>query len=269
MPINKNLIKSNLDTDFVGSKIHIFDKLPSTNQTAYELAMAGAPEGTVVIAESQSSGKGRRGRVWFSPSGRNIYTSIILRPPISPEDASKLTLVTAVALAEAILESLKAFGVHLPGIKWPNDILIDSKKCAGILTEMKINNGGVNFVIIGIGINVNMHPEDFLPELKTIATSLSIAADSEFSREAILQSLYSKIENWYKRYLSEGFLPVKQRWEALSAINGVFVRAASSVDGLHSYEEGEALGLDDEGELLIRKDDGTVVAVRTGDIAIL
>lgn len=269
MPIEKKLINSNLDTDFVGKKIHIFDELPSTNQTAHELAMAGAPEGTVVIAESQTSGKGRRGRAWFSPAGRNIYTSIILRPAISPEDAPKLTLVAAVALAEAISDSLKVFGDHLLGIKWPNDILIDGKKCAGILTEMKINSEGVNFVVIGIGINVNMDLCDIPPELKNIATSLSIEASDTLSREGILQSLYSKIENWYKRYLSEGFLPVKERWEVLSAINGAFVRAASSVDGLHSYEEGEALGLDDEGELLIRKNDGIVVAVRAGDITIL
>lgn len=269
MPINKNLINSHLDTDFIGRKIHLFDKLTSTNEKAHELAMAGAPEGTAVIAESQTSGKGRRGRVWFSPSGRNIYTSIILRPSISPEDAPKLTLVAAVALAEAIIESLKSFGVHSTGIKWPNDILIDKKKCAGILTEMKINSDGLVFVIIGIGINVNMDLCDIPTELKTDATSLSIELGDTLSREGILQSLYSKIENWYKRYLSEGFLPIKERWEVLSAIKGAFVRAASSVDGLHSYEEGEALGLDDEGELLIKKDDGTVIAVRTGDIAIL
>lgn len=269
MPINKNLINSNLDTDFVGSKIHIFDKLPSTNQTAHELAMAGAPEGTVIIAESQTAGKGRRGRVWYSPSGRNIYTSIILRPSISPENAPKLTLVAAVALTEAIIESLKEFGVHSPGIKWPNDILIDKKKCAGILTEMKMSSDSLNFVIIGIGINVNMDLCDIPTELETLATSLSIEGKDTLSREQILQSLYSKIENWYKRYLSEGFLPVKKRWEVLSAIKGTLVRAASSIDGLHSYEEGEAMGLNGEGELLIKKNDGTVVAVRTGDITIL
>lgn len=269
MTINKNLINSSLDTEFIGRKIHIFDKLTSTNERAHELAMAGAPEGTVVIAESQTSGKGRRGRVWFSSAGGNIYTSIILRPAISPEDAPKLTLVSAVALAEAIIESLKEFGIHSPGIKWPNDILINKKKCAGILTEMKMGSEGLNFVIIGIGINVNMDLYDIPMELKTIATSLSIEVKDTLSRELILQSLYSKIENWYKRYLSEGFLPVKERWEVLSAIKGVPVRAASSVDGQHSYEEGEALGLDDEGELLIKNDDGTIVAVRTGDITIL
>lgn len=269
MSINKNLINSNLNTDFVGCQIHIFDKLSSTNETAHELATAGADEGTVVITESQTSGKGRRGRPWFSPAGRNIYTSIILRPLISPEEAPKLTLVAAVALAEAIIDSLKVYGVHSPGIKWPNDILINQKKCAGILTEMKINSEGLNFVIIGIGINVNMDLCDIPTELKTLATSLSIEANSTLSREAILQSLYSKIENWYKRYLLEGFLPVKERWEVLSAIKGTFVRAASSVDGMHSYEEGEAMGLDDEGELLIEKKDGTVLAVRTGDITIL
>lgn len=269
MPINKNIINAHLETDFIGSNIYLFDKLTSTNDKAHELAKAGATEGTVVIAESQTSGKGRRGRGWFSPPGRNIYTSIILRPSISPEAAPRLTLVAAVALCEAIMESLKAFGVHSAGIKWPNDILIDKKKCAGILTEMKVNSDGLDFVVIGIGINVNMDLCDIPEELKNYATSLSIEAGDILSREGILQSLYSKIENWYKRYLSEGFLPIKERWEVLSAIKGAFVRAASSTGSLHSYEEGQALGLDDEGELLIRKDDGTVIAVRTGDIVIL
>ncbi|MDT8317268.1 MAG: biotin--[acetyl-CoA-carboxylase] ligase [bacterium] len=269
MTINKNLISSNLETDFIGRKIHIFDELPSTNERAHELATAGASEGTVVIAESQTSGKGRRGRDWFSPPGLNIYTSIILRPAISPEDAPKLTLVAAVALAEAIIESLRELGVHSAGIKWPNDILIKKKKCAGILTEMKMGSEGINFVIIGIGINVNMALRDIPMELITLASSLSIEANDTLSREGILQSLYSKIENWYKRYLSEGFLPVKERWEMLSLIKGAFISAASSVGGLHAYEEGEALGLDDEGNLLIKKNDGNVISVITGDITIL
>lgn len=269
MPIDKELIDRNLYTEFVGRNIHIFDNLTSTSEKAHELAMNGAPDGTAVIAESQTSGRGRRGRVWFSPSGGNIYTSIILRPAISPEEAPRLTLVAAVALAETISDSLKSCGRHSPGIKWPNDILINKKKCAGILTEMKAGGEGINFVIIGIGVNVNMALPDIPDELEPIATSLSIEANDTLSRELILQSLYSKIENWYKRYLSEGFLPVKERWEYLSAIKGESVRAASSVKGVISYEDGVALGLNNEGELLIKKNDGTIEAVRAGDITIL
>ena len=273
MKLNKNQIKNNMPTDFVGKDIHIFDELASTNQTAHEMAMKGAKEGTVIIAESQTKGRGRRGREWFSLANTNIYTSIILRPDIPPEKAPMLTLVAAVALAEAISGylsgHLKDVSKIRPQIKWPNDILIDSKKCAGILTEMKIGGDGISYVIIGIGINVNMELSDIPHELKTIATSLLIEAGAKVSREAILQSLYSKIENWYKRYLLDGFLPIKLRWEELSAINGTFVRAASVTDGLHSYTEGEALGLGDEGELLLKKNDGSIIKVRTGDISVL
>jgi len=259
-------VASGLNTEFIGRSIHFFQDIDSTSSKAFELGDLDAPEGTVVIAESQSGGKGRRGRKWHSPKGKNIYTSIILRPPIAPTDAPKLTLVAAVALAETIALFTDLPPVKGVRIKWPNDILLGGKKCAGILTEMKCNELNVNFVVIGIGINVNMDASDIPPDLLSLATSILMETGSDVSRAQLIQNLYSNLENWYKRYLLEGFCPVKERWNSLSGIMGKQVRAASAT---HVYEEGKAMGINDDGALLLEKADGTVITVTVGDVNIL
>ncbi|MDH3974248.1 MAG: biotin--[acetyl-CoA-carboxylase] ligase [Deltaproteobacteria bacterium] len=255
-----------LNTEFMGTVIHYYREISSTSVKAFDLAHLGAAEGTVVVAESQSRGKGRRGRVWLSPGGKNIYTSIILRPPLAPPDAPKLTLVAAVALAETISSFVKGTSIECARIKWPNDILLGKKKCAGILTEMKCNGNDVDFVVIGIGINVNMKEDHMPPDLLSPATSMSMEAGQLISRGALLRDLYRNIESWYKRYLLEGFLPVREKWNALSGIGGMQVRAAS---GMHDYEEGRAMGINDDGSLLLEKQDGSLINVTVGDINIL
>lgn len=266
-------ILEGLDTNFVGSNLHLFDELVSTNLTAHEMALSGVPEGTVVIADSQSEGRGRRGRPWFSPPGDNIYTSVILHPPVSPEKAPQLTLVAAVALAETIdlflNEASQAVSRLKAEIKWPNDILIGGKKCAGILAEMKADAGEVQYVVLGIGINVNLDSQDMPEEISAIATSLSIAAGLDFKRGRIIQTLYSNMENWYKRYLGKGFPSIRERWNNLSAVNGQYVQAASPSNKNDGYEEGVALGINDKGLLEMRKEDGRIIEISAGEITLV
>ena len=256
-------ISNGLDTDFVGQNINYFDELISTNITAHELASSSSSEGDVVVADSQTGGKGRRGRFWFSPKGANIYTSVILKPSIPPEMAPQLTLMAAVALDETISTFLDGCNVN---IKWPNDILVDGKKCAGILSEMKAEKGSVKYVIIGMGINVNFDPLSLPPDLSSIATSMSGITGHTISRVAIVQSLYRNLESWYKRYLAEGFPVVKKSWNSKSGMIGQHVRAASALGCKDGYEEGISLGINDEGALLLKKNEGEIIEIFAGDV---
>ena len=269
--VSEEILKG-LDTSFIGSNLHLFDELVSTNITAHEMALSGVPEGTVIIADSQSEGRGRRGRPWFSPPGDNIYTSVILHPPLAPEKAPQLTLLAAVALADTISFFLSEAGQTVSGlkakIKWPNDILIGGKKCAGILTEMKADAGEVQYVVLGVGINVNLDPQQLPEEISAIATSLSSATGQDFRRGPIIQTLYRNMENCYKRYLSEGFPFIRERWNNLSAMNGQSVRAASPSNKNSAYEEGLALGINDRGALEMRQKDGRIIEISAGEITL-
>jgi len=266
-------IAEGLDTGLIGRHLYVYDELISTNVTAHEMADSGAPEGTAIIADSQTGGKGRRGRSWFSPPGDNIYTSVILRPPVSPDRAPQLTLVAAVALAETIscsLAGVPPVKTNLKArIKWPNDILVEGKKCAGILTEMKAYEGRVLHVVLGVGINVNLDAQYLPEELSPFASSLFIMAGQFFPRIPILQSLYINMENWYKKYLDAGFPAIRERWNRLSAVTGRSVRAASSPGTENGYEEGIALGINNEGALMLRKDDGRIVDISAGEISLI
>ena len=254
-------LKAKLQTSLVGRELMVYERVLSTNKTAYDLALSGAEDGTVIIADSQSGGRGRRGRSWSSPAGVNLYTSIILRPDIPSLMAPQLTLMSAVALAETVALLLSGFVDIKVAIKWPNDIFLQDKKCAGILTEMKSAGRDVEFVVIGIGLNLNLRKESMDTSIAGLASSLYIESGRKFSRSEVAQSLYSAIENWYKRYLDEGFSPVREAWNRLSGIQGRHVRAASG----NGYETGIALGVDEEGALLLEGDAGTVLRITAGD----
>src|SRR3990167_609712 len=231
LPFNAIEIATNLNTSFIAKNLSFYNKIESTNDTAKEFAANDAKEGFTVVADSQKKGKGRLGRRWESPAGVNIYTSVILRPDIPPVFAPQLTLVSAVAVAETIAKYLnppaspffkggiKDFSPLTEGgmggflsVKWPNDILLNSKKVAGILTEMSSEMDRVNFVVIGIGVNVNMSKKMLPEELRQIATSLKEEAGREISRINFIQTLYLNFETWYKRYLNYGFEPVRKAW---------------------------------------------------------
>jgi BirA family biotin operon repressor/biotin-[acetyl-CoA-carboxylase] ligase len=254
-PFNGVEVRSGLKNELLGKELFFYNTLESTNSRALEMAKEGAAEGTVIIAESQTKGRGRLGRTWLSAPGGNLYTSIILRPPIPPQDAQTLTLTAAVGVAETI----SAFSPVPPTVKWPNDVLIDSKKAAGILTEMNSEADRVNFVIVGIGVNVNMPPP---APLGRRATSIKEICGKVIDRAEFAQTLYSRLEKWYKVYLDEGFAPVLGAWKGYFDAEGKHVK----IEGFDKIE-GICMGVDEGGALLVRNSSGHTERVISGEVA--
>ena len=247
-------IQFELGTKILGKNIVYEDTVTSTMDVAFQLGMKGAAEGTVVCAESQTRGRGRLGRTWASPKGKGITFSILLRPKLPPLAVAKLTLLCGVAVSDAIK---KITGLEV-NIKWPNDILIENKKLAGILTELNAEMDRVKFVIVGIGLNVNTSGSQ-LPEG---ATSLKNETKQTFSRVIVFQEILREIEKWYLATHSEGFSSLLQRWKELSVTLGKWVKVT---DPSGKYE-GEAINIDEDGGLLIRQDSGVVVKKMAGDV---
>lgn len=243
---------------FGHKKIEYYDETDSTNVRARMLAHHGAPEGTVVVAETQTQGRGRRGRTWYSPPGCGIYVSIILRPLVQPHEAPQLTLMTAVAMAETLMML-----VDLPfTIKWPNDILIHGKKISGILTEMAMEMDRVDYVIVGLGLNVNTPAEVMAEEIHEIATSLKILTGKTFSRVEILQNFLKKLEDHYALFQGRQFEVIRNRWKELSGIIGRHVK----IENLDRAYEGEVVDLDQDGFLVLRAGDGKLQRIVAGDV---
>ncbi|HQP10685.1 MAG TPA: biotin--[acetyl-CoA-carboxylase] ligase [Candidatus Omnitrophota bacterium] len=247
-------IQSGLGTKILGKDIRYFDSVASTMDVAFQLGMDGAPEGAVVCAENQTKGKGRRGRSWVSPKSKGIYMSVILRPPMVPADLTRVTLLSAVAVCEAVRKMYR-----LPvEIKWPNDLLIQKKKLAGILTELSAEMDRVRFVVIGIGINVNAA----LSQLPPHSTSIRNETGQKVSRADLMQEILRSLEAWYLVLGQEGFIPVIERWKQLSSTLGRQVRLIDPSGDV----EGEAVDLDEYGGLVIRSDTGLMVKRMSGDI---
>ena len=207
--------------------------------------------------EEQTAGRGRRGRGWSSPPGINLYLSVILRPSLPPQRAPELVPVVAVAGAEAMVE----LGVDA-SIKWPNDLLIGGRKAAGILTELSASSQQVQFVVAGIGINVNAVAADFPEDLQTTATSLRIETGKPVSRSLFAASFLTHLEGWLDRHQAEGFEVIRKRYRDLSGTLGQRVRL---VDG-EELIEGMAEDIDDTGALYLRRDDGSLERILTGDV---
>lgn len=258
-PFNSVEVASTLSTSTIGKKIFFYPSLGSTNARAFELGRAGEPEGTAVIADTQTGGKGRLGRQWVSPPGVNLYTSLILRPPILPQDAHNLTFLLAVAVAEAV----SGFCPKRPSVKWPNDVLIESRKAAGILLEMDSEADRVHFVVAGIGVNINMAAEMFPAEIRPLATSLSLARGAEADRAEFTRALYTAVEKWYKIYLGDGFSPVLNAWRGYFASEGKPVKVSS----FNRVITGICLGVEDDGALLVRTPSGGIEKIISGDVA--
>jgi BirA family transcriptional regulator, biotin operon repressor / biotin---[acetyl-CoA-carboxylase] ligase len=253
-------IRLGLKTKFIGKNIHYEESVESTQKIAHRLAYDDASEGTVIIAEEQLSGRGRMDRKWHSPKYSGIWMSLILRPNIPLPKAPQLTLLAAVAIVQAIEEL-----THLsPEIKWPNDILINGKKVTGILTELQAEADRINSIIIGIGMNVNQVEEDFPIELKQIATSLRIEQGNEISRAAMVREIFNKMEKLYQLYLAEGFLPIKLLWESYAISVGKEITARTLMQTI----VGKALGITDEGVLMIEDNLGVTHHVYSADIEV-
>jgi len=255
-------IREAIDTEVFGRpEIVHFDETDSTNVRAKALAVQNAAEGTVVVAEHQSAGRGRKQRSWFSPPGMGIYSSLILRPTISPGDAPQITLMTAVAAAEALTEVTR-----LPiRIKWPNDLLIGGKKVAGILTEISTEMDAVDYVVIGLGVNVNTPATSFPVELRDIATSACIESGTEFSRTSILAEYLGRLEDGYEVIKSGRFDRVIARWKDLSHMIGQRV----TVEELETTYSGKVEDIDDNGVLLVRDDRGGLHRIFSADITLV
>lgn len=243
-----------------GQKIHHFHSVGSTNLVAREMAREGAAEGTLAVAEEQTQGRGRLGREWLSPAGTGIWMSLILRPVFPPTDAPRLTLAAAVAVAEAVGE---VAGIS-PGIKWPNDLLAGGKKFCGILTEMDAEMERVNFVILGIGINVNQLASDFPEPLRALATSLQEVCGHRVSRPGLVCRVLECLEDRYGQTVSGDFGQVLTAWRARSTTLGQQVTvtsAAGTIDGL-------AEDVDSDGSLLVRLDSGVLHRVMAGEVTL-
>ena len=250
-------IRLGLDTDIIGRKIISHPSLGSTMDEAFRLAAKGAEEGTVVCAESQTQGRGRMGRRWESPQGQGICFSLVLRPHWAPPEAAKITLLTAVAVCEAV----RALAGVEARIKWPNDILIGQRKLAGILTEMKAEVDQVEFLIVGVGLNVNSAVTD----LPAGATSLQHETGVVHARVKLLQAILSSLDRWYQRTTQEGFGCLWPRWKELSAIIGQRVR----LDDGSGTLEGKAVDLSANGGLVIVNAEGEVMTRMSGDVSII
>ena len=256
---NKRELEQGLKTKTMGQSIYFYEETDTTNNRARELALEGAPEGTLVVAEKQTAGRGRRGKVWESPLGTGIWMSLVLRPQIMPAEASVLNLLCGLATAEAIEEET---GLSA-GIKWPNDILINGKKAVGILTEMDCEMSEVHFVIPGIGINVNT--ASFPPEIADIATSLYLECGKTVSRRRLVHKVLERLEEHYETFLRTGsFTAMLEDYRKHCITLGKEVH----VLGREPFFA-EALDITPEGELLVRRaDNGKEEVVFSGEVSI-
>ena len=256
--LTPDMLKQRLKGGLFGKRIFHFFKTDSTNRVALELGHAGEPEGAVVLAEEQTAGKGRAGRAWQSDRAAGIYVTLLLRPRLAPVQAPLLTMMAGLSARTAIEVQTGL----APDLKWPNDLLLRGKKVGGILTEMHAEPSLVRFVIVGIGLNVNQ--EKFPGELGTTATSLRLETGKQVSRLELLERLLREFENDYNRFLREGPAAVTQKFEAVSSYaQGKRVRVTN---GTASFA-GTTAGLGPEGLLLVKRDDGQVVTVISGDVA--
>lgn len=249
-----------LNTNYIGKDIRYYNTIDSTNNKAKELGNSGAKEGTVVISEEQTGGRGRLGRTWVSPKFKGIWMSIILRPDIEPMEASKITQIGAAAVCMSINKlGLKAT------IKWPNDIVLNKKKVCGILTEMSGELNKINYIVMGIGINVNIESEDFPGDIKDIATSIKIESGDSVKRKELVSSILNNFENLYEEFINSGTIK-----ESLAICKENSALIGNDVKIIKRNEEvfARAIGLTEDGELIVEYNDGKVDKIVSGEVSV-
>jgi BirA family biotin operon repressor/biotin-[acetyl-CoA-carboxylase] ligase len=253
-------IQAALRSLVIGHPLEVLEEVGSTNDVVMAAGQAGRPEGLAVIADRQTAGRGRRGRAWTSPPGIGLYTSVLLRPCQAPTWAALLTLVSGLAVVEAIRE---AAGLDAR-LKWPNDVLLSRRKVAGILTEMAWMGDRLSHVVVGIGINVNHGSRDLPGEYLPVATSLALAAGRHMARYDVAASLYNGLDRWY-RVFSEG--DTGRILAAGRERNATLGKAVDVVEGEARWR-GLAVDLDGDGALLVREEGGEVRRVVAGEVSI-
>ncbi len=252
-------LQSGLTTKCVGRMILFFGVVKSTNESAKRIALQGAQEGTVVVAEVQTGGRGRFGRKWFSPAG-GLWLSVVLRPKISPADAMKLSFVAGLAVAQTLHE---AFALDVE-TKWPNDVLIGGRKVCGILSETSTKGDNVAYVIVGIGVNANFGRAALPKDLQESATSLQEELGRPVELEKLFTSLLKKLELLHDQFLAEGSDGILAEWKRLSGILGKEVEVVSSSERF----VGHALDVDPDGALVVVEGNGSVRRVFSADVSL-
>jgi len=259
MEFNVEELRSYFQSRIIGRRIEYYEELALTNTEALRLAMENAPEGTVVIADGQSEGRGRMDRVWESPPSMNLYLSVVLRPDIPAASASLIPLMVGVAVADVISQ----YCPERVRLKWPNDVLIGGRKICGILTEMRTRADRVHFIIVGIGVNINMRKLDFHREIRETATSLRIWTECEIDRLDIAVRLFENLERWYRIFLNGSEEAIREKWLQYADIIGKRVEVVFK----ETVQHGTVTGLDKNGALLLEGETG-VQQVLAGDVYI-
>ena len=257
MNMNVDRLQEGLRTKCFGRNILFLREVGSTNDLAKELAGYGAVEGTVVVAETQISGRGRLDREWISPKG-GLWFSVILRPELKPAEAVVLVFVSGLAVAEVLRE---LYGLRVE-TKWPNDVLVNGRKVCGILTEMNTTGEKVNYAIVGVGVNVNFDVAKVFPEeSRKVATSLENMLGRKVRLEELFRALLEKLENVYELFIRECFDSILAEWKKYASFLGCQVEVASGTEKW----VGLASDVGDDGSLILRLEDGTVKRVFVGD----
>jgi BirA family biotin operon repressor/biotin-[acetyl-CoA-carboxylase] ligase len=256
-------IEAGLETRWLARELHWHESTDSTNRLAQELARAGAAHGATVVAEAQTAGRGRLGRAFFSPPRLNFYGSSVLRPRLTTAQAPPWILASAVAVAEAIEQTLGEAGSV--EIKWPNDVLLGGLKTSGILMELSAEATRVVFLVLGIGVNLNVDRRDFPAEFRATATSLASHSGRKIDRVAFAQRLYNALERALDACAERGFEALRPRFEARFRMRG---RPVTVLDLDGARQRGVAEGVAGDGALLLRRDDGELVRVLAGDVTL-
>jgi len=257
--LNAEALSVELKTSKLVSKIEHFDSIDSTNTLAKLKASEGAPEGTLIVADEQVKGRGRLGRTWTSPKGTGIWMSLVLRPDIEPMHAAKMTQIAAAAMSESII---RVTGLDA-GIKWPNDIIVNKRKICGILTEMSSELNTVNYIVVGLGVNVNM--ETFPEDLKEKASSLKLELGTSVRRQDIVVEFLKQFEIFYDAYIKNDDLQTTLEYCRTHSVTiGKKVRIIHKNETLY----GEAMDINKDGELLVKFEDGEIKPIFYGEVSV-
>ncbi len=247
-----------IDTGLIGKQLIVKEETDSTNDDLWLLGEQGAEEGSVVMAEMQRKGKGRRGRQWVSPAGRNLYVSVLLRPPLIPFEASLITLMAAVRICKTMEEMFQL----QPRIKWPNDVLLEGKKIAGILAEMHAEQERIHFLVLGIGVNLNMTPDMFPADIQYPATSLRIVLGQSVERVAFARKLLESLDKGYDTFLNHGASSIRKDWLGRCA----HTAGEIDVNTINGTKRGRFSGIDEDGALILEVSKNRKEKIRAGDV---
>lgn len=258
--LNQEEISSGLNTKFIGRNVEYFESIDSTNTKAKELALKNVCEGTVVISEEQTMGRGRLGRTWISPKYKGIFMSIILRPEVDPLDVPKITQIGAAA----VLLAFRALKIDV-NIKWPNDIILNNKKLCGILTEMSGELNKINYVVIGIGINANIPIEEFPEDIRDKATSVLRETNKNVVRKDLASSILNNFEEMYQDFVNSGDI---SRVIDICRKNSILIGKDVRIINPRCEKLGKVLDLDDSGELIVQMEGGNIEKVVSGEVSV-